>query len=419
MKKLMPEHVEYWIKKGMSLIDAEAEALRRAGGRCKSNKNYWLLRGYSDEEANINSLNAQKNSANSRENKIKRHGSEEKYLEWVKEKCPLSKDNMLKNMSLDEYQNKKRTLGENIGMMKPQFKEYWIMKGYSEEEAIVNANKSAREGSVRCVEYWLKRGYSEEDTVLNVSEKQNLVSLKKFKSRYGDIIGIEKYNTYIELLKKTSKRSIKYWLTLGHSNKEAALKVYEYQSFNANQNQTKISYWLDLGYTEDDAEKMRYDHIASKFANCELYWTSKGYSKEDAIECVKIIQSSRGKRGALSQRLKSKSSLETKFNDLIEHGKTWSSIVITESGNSYFPDFEFDNFFVEINGDYWHGNPNIYGPEAKIGGSMLAKEKWNLDKIRNEEITKLTGKPVYIIWESEFANLNEIKRKIDEYIKNC
>jgi G:T-mismatch repair DNA endonuclease (very short patch repair protein) len=81
---------------------------------------------------------------------------------------------------------------------------------------------------------------------------------------------------------------------------------------------------------------------------------------------------------------------------------------------SYITD-EFDenkNVCIELNGDFWHCNPNIfnsnyYHPIIK----MTANEIWNKDNKKYEEYKKM-GYDVFVIWESD-----DIMNKIVEYKK--
>ncbi len=56
---------------------------------------------------------------------------------------------------------------------------------------------------------------------------------------------------------------------------------------------------------------------------------------------------------------------------------------------------------VEVNGDYWHGNPKVYPPDAYINGiGMTAGEKNAADGHRNEQLRKM-GYDVIVLWESD------------------
>lgn len=95
---------------------------------------------------------------------------------------------------------------------RPIRKEYWMNKGYDEEEAVklaretknrnnekgakVSASRPKEEiyrSSVRRTEYWTARGCSEEEAIEKVKEAQAFGSLQNFVKRYGIIDGVEKW----------------------------------------------------------------------------------------------------------------------------------------------------------------------------------------------------------------------------------
>ena len=74
---------------------------------------------------------------------------------------------------------------------------------------------------------------------------------------------------------------------------------------------------------------------------------------------------------------------------------------------------------VEINGDFWHANPNIYEAEDKLphlGGQKYAKDIWERDHKRRKLLEQL-GYRVITIWESDWKDKNKrnkIKREINK-----
>lgn len=96
-------------------------------------------------------------------------------------------------------------------------KEYWIKKGYSEEESIKivsenNRNLSSRNNHIShngSLDYWLKKGYSEEEANIKIKNwKLNLsFSLSKdgFIYRYGKIQGSELYEQFCETRRHTKQ----------------------------------------------------------------------------------------------------------------------------------------------------------------------------------------------------------------------
>lgn len=96
----------------------------------------------------------------------------------------------------------------------------------------------------------------------------------------------------------------------------------------------------------------------------------------------------------------SKSKKEKLLEPLLLNYKTNLTI------GKYKPDYvnEKTKHIVEVYGDYWHCNPNIYKenfyhPQLKI----TAQEKWRLDEIRKKYLESL-GYTVTVVWEKDIKN---------------
>jgi len=72
----------------------------------------------------------------------------------------------------------------------------------------------------------------------------------------------------------------------------------------------------------------------------------------------------------------------------------------------YIPEY---NVIVEIDGDYWHANPEKYQPEDLIGGKkLLAKDIWEKDRIKSKAIID-EGYVLKRYWASELKNISHDK----------
>jgi len=77
------------------------------------------------------------------------------------------------------------------------------------------------------------------------------------------------------------------------------------------------------------------------------------------------------------------------------------------------------NKIIEINGDYWHGNPKIYKPNdiilKKTSCEILVKDKWMKDK-KKIKLAKNNGYEVMIVWEYDLKNnFEKTVNKIIQY----
>lgn len=86
--------------------------------------------------------------------------------------------------------------------------------------------------------------------------------------------------------------------------------------------------------------------------------------------------------------------------------------VYVQLKKTYFYDFvlEKERLIIEVNGDYWHANPNIYKPDDIIhypnNNLVKAKEIWENDKNKKELAIDSNYRIIYI-WESEMININD------------
>lgn len=77
------------------------------------------------------------------------------------------------------------------------------------------------------------------------------------------------------------------------------------------------------------------------------------------------------------------------------------------------------NKIIEINGDYWHGNPSSYKADDIIlkGSSkeMLVRDKWAYDKIKLN-VAEKAGYKTLVVWEGELIyNYEDTIKKILNY----
>lgn len=110
----------------------------------------------------------------------------------------------------------------------PHNKQFWIFRGWSEEDATMKVSILQRNNSLKFIAkrkenpelyadiyknqvgYWLKQGYSEEESKKLVSERQRTFTLEKCLQRYGEIEGKRIFN----------ERQIKWQKTLNSKSKE-------------------------------------------------------------------------------------------------------------------------------------------------------------------------------------------------------
>ena len=87
--------------------------------------------------------------------------------------------------------------------------------------------------------------------------------------------------------------------------------------------------------------------------------------------------------------------------------------------NIYCVDFynEDKKIVIELFGDYWHCNPEFWGPK-KINTSknLLAEEVWNYDGKKISYLKSL-GYEVYVFWEYDIKNnIEDVRKKIKQIL---
>lgn len=141
------------------------------------------------------------------------------------------------------------------------------------------------------------------------------------------------------------------------------------------------------------------------------------YGVENVWQCIDEFVDSYGSRSKFSK-------LNNRINEILKSSKIE---YLSEFKIKYhlddkikwrFFDFKIGNFLLEINGDYWHANPEKY-EENEIfkfpKRTLKAKEIWEIDKYK-KQIAEDNGFKVIYLWESEINKMND--GEILQYIKN-
>lgn len=243
-------------------------------------------------------------------------------------------------------------------------KEFWIEKGFSEEDAInkskevmneihektshklkSNPKKYASKYPTK-VEYYLKKGYTESEAKKKISKIQNRFSKEICIQKYGDRKGIEIW------LKRQEK-------------------------------------WINTMDSKSDEEKVE--------INRKKLFNNSGYSK-------------------ISQELFWKIHSNYKSNN-IHFEELNCEVIRYDKKNEKHYRYDYVDFTlkkcIEFNGDYWHCNPikyneNFNHPIIK----MSANEIWEKDKMKIEWMEN-RNYSVLTIWESEY------RKHPEETLKKC
>jgi len=174
--------LNYFLERGWDEENASVELEKRNKELKQRNRlcvEYWLNKGFSVEEG-INEISKQ----------------QQKSSKYVKTRHGKSKQ-MLSDKGYSEEDIKRICLT-------PSNIEFWINKGFSENEAknIISKNQTEAAKQVDFekrlipsnIEYWINKGCSKEEARQNVSEHQSTFSLQKCILKYGDEDGKKRFN---------------------------------------------------------------------------------------------------------------------------------------------------------------------------------------------------------------------------------
>jgi hypothetical protein len=322
--------------------------------------------------------------------------------------------------------------------------EYFIERGWSEENALEEINKRKKELKQRnrlCEEYWVNKGYSREEAMGEIS-KQQKKSSKYVKTYHGKSKKMLKEKGYSdEEVKRIclTPANVGFWVNKGYSECEAKTMVSKNQS-NAAQHvdyekrllPSNIEYWVERGFTYEESKNRVSDHQTtfSKEKCIEKYGEEEGlkrFTKRQNKWFKSLTDNGNMKMGYSKVSQELFYGLIKKY-DIDERGDIYFATHNGEfklnknGGGIWMYDFTDvnNNKIIEYNGDDYHGNPKKYLAEDyphPFRKDVTAKEMWDKDaeKIR---IANNNGFEVLTIWDSEYrwGNKKEILDKCLEFL---
>jgi hypothetical protein len=275
-----------------------------------------------------------------------------------------------------------------------QFKiSYWVNLGYSEYEAISIISENQKINSPRCKEYWINKGYTDEDALKKVSTLQ-----KEFASKKNP-----------EISKVSSPWSVNYYIHRGHTLEEAKELVKNNGQFGAHNLE---NYVIHYGSVDGPIKFENYmnglrERGTVKYYT-DLYGDDLGVKKY--LERFGRFVNSRSSKIAndfcdsIYAALDKNIYTRIMYSD-IDEGE-YLLLDHTENLTCFYDFVIMDiKFAIEFNGDFWHGNPNIYGPDDVINGKK-AKDIWEYDSRKKEAIEKRGFTCIYV-WENEYRQDKE------------
>jgi hypothetical protein len=168
---------------------------------------------------------------------------------------------------------------------------------------------------------------------------------EKFVDKFGKVEGNKKWDEYIDRKKKTSKRSVEYWLERGYEYEQAEELRKEFHRLNFNT--SSVEHWVLKGFSEEEAK-----------------------NKVQEIFNKKTVKFARASKESLVYFNPLKDFFNKKGKDvkLGVEGSCELSVYDKEIGKLNFYDFSIPDFnlIIEYHGERYHPNPE-----------KLSKKEWD------------------------------------------
>jgi len=178
--------------------------------------------------------------------------------------------------------------------------------------------------------------------------------------------------------------------------------------------------WKSAQYYDWLDEYMLAKYGVKRFCENPWGWKGKGVEKKDErikklwsgrMEWWESLSDDEKSKIASKMRLGNKqtSKLETRF------AQTLSRLRVSYQPHAIVCEKNFDfkinktNILVEINGDFWHANPNKYNKTDLLdmpGGKIKAGDLWEKDKNKTK-LAEACGHKVLVLWENEMRTMSD------------
>lgn len=286
-------------------------------------------------------------------------------------------------------------------------------------------------------EFWINKGYSEQEAIYKVFDIQSKNSKKFTGKRTGkskDVLREKGYSE--EEIRKAclSMCNIEYWMDRGFTNEESKIKVFNHQS-NASKHvdyekrllPSNKEYWRNKGFTENESlQKVKESQTTfSKEICINKYGEEKGieiFNKrtkkwlESLHKNENLVIGYSNISQILFDIVKERTKIEYKY---ATNGGEFK--IKRKDGGYYVYDFiDIDNNkIIEYNGDMYHANPMYYietdNPHP-FRKNITAKDIWDKD-FHKIKLAEDNGFEVLTIWDSEFRYKGKLNKEL--IIQKC
>lgn len=237
-----------------------------------------------------------------------------------------------------------------------------------------------------CVEYWVSKGYTEEDAKIEISNIQ-----RGFSNKY-----VTWAREHPDEYSKKNVKNVNCWLSRGYSEKQAKKIISESQkTFTLEKCIEKYGEYE--GKKRWEKRQKKWQESLNKSGFHQL-----GFSKVSQELFDSIL----------------KTYNEDEIDYVFYQTKNREYALQNDAGYYYRYDFCDLNKrkFIEFNGDIYHGNPKMFKETDKPNPfrDSTAKELWEVD-LDKENVAKRNGFSQLVVWESDYRENK--KRVLEECLK--
>jgi len=270
----------------------------------------------------------------------------------------------------------------------------------------------------------------------SIDEYKNGHSINFIKNKYGidirnyvDIINIKRSNSESKKTKQYKKRykktmMDKYGVTnpsklesVKQKKKKTMTENYGYENNFCNPSirikaQRNIDYDMVVKSTKESLQNKYGEDVKNV---SQIPGVGERISKTKKEQYSKLtIQEKREMTEYCRSHVSYVSNLELRIQEIL------NNLNIEYTANGFLYSYNWDLIFknkiiLEIQGDFWHGNPKIYNEDDILLDGLLVKDVWDKDKNKRLKVENY-GYSVYYLWESDINKMTD--DEIIEYIKS-
>jgi hypothetical protein len=198
---------------------------------------------------------------------------------------------------INTYNDFKLTMKDVYKSNSPNSIDFYLKRGLSYVDALEklteHRNKNIPFGansgcSPNQVEYWINKGYTNDESILMV-KYNNSRSLDTYIEKFGDILGTEKYHLFLDSLKVRKSSEINNYMNCDNLTYEWACEKYRIKRVISSPR--CVEYWMNKKYTYDESLQMVSTWQKEYNPRTVRYWINyKNKTHDEAKNCVSEFQ---------------------------------------------------------------------------------------------------------------------------------